>query len=334
MTRERPECSIVVRAFNEERHLDRLFDGIEQQTVRDVEVVVVDSGSTDATPALAGRRGARVVAVAPEQFSFGRSLNVGCGATVAPVIVVASAHVFPVFKDWLERLIAPFAHPDVALVYGRQRGGETTRYSEHQVFTQWFGELSNPAQDHPFCNNANASIRRSVWERVPYDEGLTGLEDIAWAKAVRALGMRVWYEATAEVVHLHDETPARVFNRYRREALALRQIFPEERFSLRAFVRLFAGNVSSDLYHAAHDRVMWRNVRWIVLFRLMQLWGTYRGFTQRRPASGRLLRTFYYPRTRARRLGPSGSSEARGRVEYAGPTARRGDRPADPPRGA
>jgi hypothetical protein len=74
--------------------------------------------------------------------------------------------------DWLERMLARFADPQVALVYGKQRGNETTKYSEHQVFAKWFPEKSNLNQDHPFCNNANAAIRWSLWEQLPYDETL------------------------------------------------------------------------------------------------------------------------------------------------------------------
>ena len=154
--------------------------------------------------------------------------------------MVASAHVYPVYKDWLERLLAPFEDPLVGLVYGKQRGDERTKYSERQVFATWFGDQPNPSQDHPFCNNANAAVRRDVWKRLPYDETLTGLEDIAWARDAMTLGYRIFYEPAAEVVHVHDETPRRLFNRYRREAMALKGILPEERFRIWDFLRLFA----------------------------------------------------------------------------------------------
>ena len=58
-------------------------------------------------------------------------------------IVIASAHIYPVYKDWLEQLLAPFAQSQVARVYGKQRGNETTKYSEHQVFAKWYPDHSN-----------------------------------------------------------------------------------------------------------------------------------------------------------------------------------------------
>ena len=309
-------CSIVIRCRNEEKYIGQLLDGVMHQTVRDPEIIVVDSGSTDGTLDVVSRYPVKAIHVTPEEFSFGGALNRGCAATSAEVVVIASAHVYPVYRDWLERLLAPLTDPRVALAYGKQRGDERTKYSERQVFATWFGEQPNDAQDHPFCNNANAAIRRTLWERLPYDESLTGLEDIAWAKAAMGLGYRIVYEPAAEVVHVHEEAAARLYNRYRREAIALKGIFPDERFSLLDFLRLFAGNVASDLYHASGDGILVRSACSILMFRLMQFWGTYRGFARRRPVTSRLRRTFYYPRERSRIVHEAERSRAKHRIKY------------------
>ncbi len=293
-------ASIVIRCFNEERHIGRLLSGVMQQTVSDVEIIVVDSGSSDATLTIAARYPVKVIRVPPEEFSFGRSLNRGIADAKGEYVVICSAHVYPVFQDWLEHLLAPLADPDVALTYGKQRGNAVTKYSEHQVFAHWFPDQSVPDQLHPFCNNANAAIRRSVWEDVRYDEDLTGLEDLNWAKRVRNLRYKIAYVAEAEIVHVHEETPRRIYNRYRREAIALRQIEPHEHFHWWDFVRLLTTNIVSDFYHAWHDSVLVRNLCTIPMFRLMQFWGGYRGFAQRDPVTSELKRTFYYPRARTR----------------------------------
>ena len=129
-----PRCSIIIRSYNEEKHIARLLEGIAQQTLQDVEVILVDSGSKDRTVDIAQRYAVNVVRIKPEEFTFGRSLNRGIQAASGEILVFASAHVYPVYPDWLEKLLAPFADPKIALVYGKQRGGETTKYSEEQIF--------------------------------------------------------------------------------------------------------------------------------------------------------------------------------------------------------
>jgi rhamnosyltransferase len=156
------DCSLVIRAFNEERSIGRLLEGVRRQTVQDVEIILVDSGSTDATVAIAARYGAKVVHIPPAEFTFGRSLNLGLAATTRSLVALASAHVYPVYPDWLERLLAPFSDSRVALTYGKQRGGENSKFSEHQIFARWFPGESISQQENPFCNNANAALRNRV----------------------------------------------------------------------------------------------------------------------------------------------------------------------------
>ena len=102
------KCSIIVRCYNEEEHIGRLLTGIMEQTLRDIEIIIVDSGSTDATLKIASRFPVRIVSIKPEEFSFGRSLNIGCEKAIGDFIVIASAHVYPIYKDWLEKILEPF----------------------------------------------------------------------------------------------------------------------------------------------------------------------------------------------------------------------------------
>ncbi len=289
-----PRCSIIVRVYNEERHIGRLLAGILQQSLRDVEIILVDSGSTDATVAIASRFPVRIMTIDPEEFTFGRSLNIGCRAARGEFLVMASAHVYPVYDDWLERLLAPFEDPRVALTYGKQRGDERTQFSEHQVFKKWFSETTNLRQQTPFCNNANAAVRRELWLQHPYDESLSGLEDLAWAMWALQQGYHLAYVAEAEVIHVHQEAPRQVRNRYRREAMALAQLRPQARLSLWDVLKLWGGNVMSDLWHAAQEGKLRRAALSILQFRSMQFLGTYQGF-RTKALTDELKYSFYYP---------------------------------------
>src|SRR5512139_4261810 len=239
-------CSIIIRAYNEEKHIRRLLEGIRHQTLRDSELILVDSGSTDLTVNIAESHGAHIVRIPPEEFTFGRSLNQGIREATSEYIVIASAHVYPVYPDWLAALLHPLLDAQVALSYGKQRAPVSAKFSEKQIFHQWYPEQGKLHQETAFCNNANAAIRRSLWGQHPYDETLTGLEDLAWAKWAREQGFEISYVAEAEIIHTHEETPRGVFNRYRREAMAYKRIYPESHFSIYDFLRLSSANISSD----------------------------------------------------------------------------------------
>ena len=107
--------------------------------------------------------------------------------------------VIPVYPDWLEQLLKPFEDQRVAVSYGKQRGADTNHFSEHQFFRTYFPDISQPDQGQPYTHNANAAIRRSLWEEHPYNELITGLEDLAWSSWAKDQGYSIAYQAEAEI---------------------------------------------------------------------------------------------------------------------------------------
>jgi glycosyltransferase involved in cell wall biosynthesis len=287
--------SVVIRALNEAEHLPALFSGLLRQSRGPDQVILVDSGSTDDTVAIASAHGAEIVHIAPEEFSFGRSLNRGCARATGDVLVFASAHVYPLDEKWLDLLVAPFDRPEVGLVYGRQTGDDRTHFSELQVLRKWFPEISDDDQQTPFCNNASCAVRASAWRELPYDETLTGLEDLDWANRALAAGWTIVYEARAAIAHIHDESFAQVRNRYRREAIAHRRIFHDQHMTLPSALGLFALTVGRDYLAAMHRGRLLRNLFEIPTFRAAQYLGTWEGFRHRGEVSTSLRRRFYYP---------------------------------------
>ncbi len=292
---EKPVCSIIIRSYNEEKYIARLLDGVLSQSIREVEIILVDSGSTDATVGIAQRYPVKLVKIAPHEFSFGRALNLGVANANSDLLVFASAHVYPVYPDWLEKLLAPFTDPSIALTYGKQRGSSESKFSEQQVFAHWYPNTTQKYQDTQFCNNANAAVRRQLVVEHPYDETLPGLEDVAWAVWAMDQGHKIHYVPEAEIIHVHQETPKGVYNRYRREAMAFKSLFIHERFGFIDFVRISSRNIASDIGQAWRQRVLWKNLASICWFRVMQFWGTYQGYRHHGPLTWQLRKTFYYP---------------------------------------
>jgi len=294
-TSVRMTCSLIIRCYNEERHLPRLLEAVERQSVQPLEVIVVDSGSTDSTVRIAKEYGARVLHIARHDFSFGRSLNLGAETARGEYLVLASAHVYPLNQRWIEGLLAPFTNQSVAMVYGGQRGVERSKFSEHQIFKQWFPPLSSPDQAHAFCNNANAAIKRSVWTTLRYDENLPGLEDIHWAKRALERDLKIVYQADAIVAHVHEESYLQIFRRYQREAIGLRAIFPWEAMTRRQALSLYVSSVRADLAQAHRSGKFRQVFRSVMAFRAAQYWGAYCGLNWHGSMTEDVRSRLYYP---------------------------------------
>ncbi len=291
------DTSVVIRTFNEARYLDELLTSVFAQAFdgRPFEVVLVDSGSTDATLDIARRHNCRIVHISKEAFTFGRSLNVGCEAARGTHLAFISGHCVPCDADWLAQLTRPLREQVLDYAYGAQQGRDTTKFSEQQVFRQTYGGNEKP---HPyFVNNANAVLRRDLWLEHPFDESLSGLEDMHLAKRLLEKGYNIGFAPGAPVYHIHDETWSQVRWRYEREALALQDIDPSLHMSRRDLVRCIARAVRMDSRKAREEGRLYAELMDIIRFRVCQYWGSYRGSHASRRLSADTRRRYFYPTT-------------------------------------
>ncbi len=216
-----PETSIIIRTYNEEKHIGNLLHAIQRQKYKKFEVIIVDSGSSDNTIEIAKSFSAKVISIESRDFTFGYALNMGCKEAQGKFLVFASAHVLPTNNFWLGNLVKAFEEERVAMVYGRQMGHNLSKFSEVQDFRRIFkNKPIDSASILAYANNANSAIRKTLWRKYNFDEYLFGLEDIDWAKHHTEQGYIVRYEPEAAIYHIHTEEWHQVFNRYRREAIA------------------------------------------------------------------------------------------------------------------
>ena len=290
--------SVVIRTYNEQRHLKALLSAVGSQ--RDfgleIETVLVDSGSTDDTLKIAAQFPLKIVGICKQDFSFGRSLNLGCAAARGEFLVIVSGHCVPTGPDWISKLIAPFkANDKLAYVYGGQIGDESSHFSERRIFAKYFPVTSCIPQEGFYCNNANAALRRAVWEKNPFDEELTGLEDLALAKALVAQGYLVGYVAEACVYHLHSESWGQVRNRFEREAVALGYIMPEFHLRIRDIGRYFVTAVVRDARAAFAEGTLAKHFLDILRYRYSQFSGSYHANQVHRRVSNEAKEAYFYP---------------------------------------
>jgi glycosyltransferase involved in cell wall biosynthesis len=220
MVGDQPEISVIVRARDEEAAIGRCLEllGRQQTDGRAVEVILVDHGSRDRTAAIASASGARVVAIAPDRFSFGRALNVGAADARGELLVALSADAFARDEAWLSRLAEPFSDPRVACASGDRYGPDGHPLRERVV------QDIALARAHPgwgYSNGAGA-FRAELWRERPFREDLPGCEDLEWSWHWLERDRRCVVDPALVVDHdhTHDSLPA-IYRRARREAEGL-----------------------------------------------------------------------------------------------------------------
>jgi 2-desacetyl-2-hydroxyethyl bacteriochlorophyllide A dehydrogenase len=297
------ETSIIVRTFNEEKHLSNLFDGFDRQSYRDFEVIVVDSGSFDRSREIAEERADKLIRINSQDFTFGYSLNRGINEARGKFIAIVSAHVIPVNNHWLEKLIDPLREDKIAMSYGQQRGMACSKFSEAEDYRRMFGKSPRIERSSQFSvNNANSAIKKILWDQYKFDETLTGLEDIDWARHWMERGHKVLYEPRSTIFHIHEETWRQVRHRFYREAVAFRKLglksratIPKELF--RETVRLF-GDIYSAFIAKENPVVerlsLGQRIREILYFRLNMNLGALKGLIETHSLETRESRELTY----------------------------------------
>jgi len=300
----RPDClnlgdihiSLIIRTLNEARHLGDLLQGIAAQQTDGLnyEVVLVDSGSTDGTLEIAERHGCRILHITREEFSFGRSLNMGCAAASGDILAITSGHCVPADAFWLQRLCQPLLDGVAQYSYGRQFGGTYSHFSERRIFAKYFPDQSKIPQVGFYCNNANSALLRSAWERYRFDEELTGLEDMEFAQRLVKDGGKLAYVAEACVYHHHSETWPQVRRRFEREAIALRKIMPQVYVGVFDTLRYIVTSIWKD-WRCARQEYPRPRLTDIARYRWCQYWGAWKGNHQDRKLSHAEKEKYFFP---------------------------------------
>jgi len=193
--------SIIIRTKNEERWISLCLKAVFSQEYKDFEVVIVDNKSTDKTLSKLQAFDVKVISI--DEYLPGKALNAGIRSSKGELICCLSGHCIPVNNKWLSNLARNFADTNVAGVYGRQEPMSFTSDFDKRDLLNIFGLDRKVQIKDSFFHNANSMLRRDVWEKIPFDERITNIEDRIWAREVLSKGYKIIYEPEASVYHYH-----------------------------------------------------------------------------------------------------------------------------------
>ena len=218
------EASILIPTKNGEEYVDACLSAIYgQKQVGAFEVIMVDSGSTDATLEIARRYPVRIWEIAPESFHHARTRNYAASLASGEIFVCLSMDAIPASDLWLSALLTNFKDPSVGAVYGRQLPKIGAKSERRQVFDALYGEsrlVKRPGDGaklgykYYHFSDANAAIRSDVWRATRFPEDLKVFEDVGIAKRILDAGWSIVYEPQAAVYHSHDFPFRTLFKRY------------------------------------------------------------------------------------------------------------------------
>ena len=238
------KVSVVIPTFNAGPGFEELLRKLAvQEGDFELEVVVVDSGSTDGTAELAGRYGADVHRIPKAGFNHGATRDRGISLSRGEYVALTVQDAVPLDDRWLAAMVENLRRDErVAAVYGRHvprsDAGVLTRalvgnlaVAGHERREQ---EIQDPEQYRALppqqrrrvasFDNVSSCLRRKVWEEFPFGEA-DFAEDLRWGKKVVEAGYRIVYEPRSVVVHSHERGAIYDLRRYYVDQLVLDELF-------------------------------------------------------------------------------------------------------------
>jgi glycosyltransferase involved in cell wall biosynthesis len=208
------KVSVVVRVRDEVINLSRVLTSLRAQQGVELQIIVVDNGSTDGSWSIAQGHADVVVDLPRSRFSYPLASNLGLEQATHEVVCLQSAHSFPMRDDWLAGGLTHLNRKEVAGVYcrpvPRQDLSLTDRYAGDVYRLLLRFQRARDESEYSFgqLGSTNCLIRRSLWTQHPFDESYgSGGEDGDWARWAIAQGYVIVNDPAFAVWHSHGLGP-------------------------------------------------------------------------------------------------------------------------------
>jgi len=213
------KISFLIRTLNEADDLQKTLKLIHTQNGNhNIEVIIVDSGSTDDTLNIAKKNNCKILLMNQEEWSWGSSLNYGFENIKNDYVVIISAHCFLSSLDFinnLEKLVIKYS--TIVGFYGQQIALEYYDPFEEYELYNWYPNKEvkmNKKSQLIGISNACSIVKRTIWLKYKYNDTVDSLEDSIWAHKVMDEGYELLYSNKISVYHSHKFNPEYIYRKW------------------------------------------------------------------------------------------------------------------------
>ncbi len=218
--------SVIIPTYNASKYLTSLLDKLCSQSIYPhMEIIVVDSSSTDETVSIAQKFDIKVFIIPKEEFDHGGTRSKIGKLSSGEILVYLTQDALPYDNFTIEKLIKPFyKNPKIGAAFGRQIPyNYATPFAKHlrlfnypsYSYIREFKDKDIYGSRVAFCSNSFAAYRRSALENIGWFKEKLIVSEDSYAVAKMLLnGYKVAYIAEAVVYHSHNYTLLQEFKRY------------------------------------------------------------------------------------------------------------------------
>ncbi len=217
--------TVLILTYNAGPQFRELLGGLQKQTLKPAQIVVIDSGSADHTREIAGDHDCQLITINHADFDHGTTRNLAMSQVRSEFAVFLTQDVLPVDERMISELVEPMqADSNIALCYGRQlprptataleRFAREFNYPETSIL-KTRNDIQTMGLKAFFCSNSCSVIRRSIFNELDgFKNGVRVNEDMHFAARAILRNYSVYYSATAKVYHSHSSSLLQIFRRY------------------------------------------------------------------------------------------------------------------------
>ncbi|KVV15875.1 glycosyltransferase family 2 protein [Flavobacterium sp. TAB 87] len=217
--------SVVIRNKNQAAALSFLLKNLTERYADDInEVIVIDNLSTDNSSEITNQYAARFVTI--EKFSYGQSANLAASEAKNPIVVMFSAHSYPVSHDFFKLIKEKF--------YSNTNLAGLRCLHSTNDYRNYINQISAKADpNRSGLIFSGSAFSKKVWEQYPFKEDVCTFEDKEWSKRVLQNGYEI--EFVPAIFHYEIKRTAKQnFFRFKNDVIGNYQLWHQDVYLLKA----------------------------------------------------------------------------------------------------